>query len=84
MGKTVPAYRWALEDEIANWKNFVKALPSNEDKQAFEEMMDLCRVFASECSNATKPIIFEPMVMAILLGQQKKIRQLEKKLCLQE
>jgi hypothetical protein len=73
MGQTVLDHRWALEDEIAIWRDFRKALPSDKDKQAFEEMMDLCRVFASESSNATKPIIFEPMVIAILLGQQKKI-----------
>ena len=80
MGKTVPAYRWALEDEIARWKGFKKALPSEEDREAFEEMMDLCRVYASESSNAANPIVFEPMVMSILLGQQKRILALEKKL----
>ncbi len=59
MGKTVPAYRMALEFEIDTWKRFRKML-SDEDNQAFEELMDLCRRFASESSNATKPIIFEP------------------------
>ena len=82
MGKTVPAYRWALESEIDTWKGFRNALASDEDKQAFDQMLDLCRIFAMASSNATNPIIFEPMVMAILLGQQKKIRQLEKNLSL--
>jgi hypothetical protein len=80
MGKTVPAYRMALEFEIVTWRGFRKALTSDEDKQAFEELMDLCRMFASESSNATKPIIFEPMAMSILLGHQKKIRKLERRL----
>jgi hypothetical protein len=80
MGKTVPAYRWALEDEIATWKGFRKALTSDEDREAFEELMDICRVYASESSNATNPIIFEPMVVSILLGHQKKLRKLESKL----
>jgi len=80
MGKTVPAYRMALEFEIDTWKGFRKALISDEDKQAFEEIMDLCRMFASESSNATKPIIFEPMAMSILLGHQKKIKKLERRL----
>ena len=75
MGKTVPAYRWALEDEIATWKGFRKALPSDEDREAFEELMDLCRVFASESSNATNPIVFEPMVISSV--GQKKLRELE-------
>jgi hypothetical protein len=79
LGKTVPAYRFALEYEIDRWKGFRKVL-SNEDKEAFEAMMDLCRIFATESSNATNPIIFEPMVVSILLGQQKKILRLEKRL----
>ena len=40
----------------------------------------MCRTYASESSCATNPIVFEPMVMSILLFQQKRIRQLEKEL----
>jgi hypothetical protein len=57
MGKTVPAYRWALEDEIATWKGFRKALPSDEDRETFEELMDMCRTYASEAGNATNPFL---------------------------
>jgi hypothetical protein len=80
MGKTVPSYRWALEDEIGKWKNFRDALESEEGRQAFDQMMDMCRSNGMASSNATNPIIFEPMVMSILLAQQKKLRELEYKL----
>ena len=79
MGKTVESYRMALEDEISRWKGFEKALRI-EDKQAFDALMDACRSYASAGSNATNPILFEPMVMSILLSQQRKISQLEKAL----
>jgi hypothetical protein len=79
MGKTVESYRMALEDEIRRWDGFAKALRS-EDRIAFEELMDACRVSASAGSNATQPVIFEPMVMSILLFQQKKLCRLEKEL----
>jgi hypothetical protein len=79
MGKTVESYRMALEDEISRWKGFEKALRV-EDKEAFEALMDACRNFASAGSNATQPILFEPMVMSILTSQQKQIRRLEKAL----
>jgi hypothetical protein len=69
----------ALEDEIRRWNGFAKALRT-EDKEAFEAIMDACRLFASAGSNATQPILFEPMVMSILLFQQKKLHQLEKAL----
>ena len=53
---------------------------SEEEREAFDELMDMCRKYASESSCATNPIIFEPMTMSILLAQQKKINELEKKL----
>jgi hypothetical protein len=79
MGKTVESYRMALEDEIHRWSGFQKALRT-EDRQAFEALMDACRNFASAGSNATNPILFEPMVISILLSQQVKITRLEKAL----
>ena len=79
MGRTVESYRMAIEDEMRRWKGFAKALRA-EDREAFEAIMDACRLYASAGSNATQPILFEPMVMSILLFQQKKIRRLEKAL----
>jgi hypothetical protein len=79
MGKTVESYRMALEDEISRWNGFSKALRV-EDKEAFDELMDACRSLASAGSNSTQPILFEPMVISILLFQQKKLQRLEKKL----
>ena len=79
MGKTVESYRMALEDEISRWDGFEKALRL-EDKVAFDALMDACRSLASAESNATMPVFFEPMVMSILLAQQKKISRLEKAL----
>lgn len=79
MGKTVESYRMALEDEIHRWSGFEKALRL-QDKEAFDALMDACRNFASAGSNATMPILFEPMVMSILLSLQKKISRLEKAL----
>jgi hypothetical protein len=42
--------------------------------------MDMCRNLASAGSCAANPIIFEPMMMSIMLAQQKKLRELEDKL----
>ncbi len=64
MGKTVPAYRMALESEIGRWSGFARAL-RKEDKEAFDELMDMCRNYPSENSMATNPIIFEHMVISI-------------------
>ena len=79
MGKTVESYRMAIEDEIRRWNGFAKALRT-EDREAFEALMDACRNYASAGSNATQPVLFEPMVLSILVSQQKQISRLQKAL----
>ena len=79
MSENVESYKTALEQEISRWNGFARAL-RKEDREAFEELMDMCRSYASESSNATNPIVFEPMVMSIILVQQQKMRELNYKL----
>ena len=79
VGKTVESFRIALEGEINRWSGFARAL-RKPDREAFDELMDMCRSYASESSNATNPILFESMVMLIMLAQEKKLRSLEYKL----
>ena len=75
--KTVESYRMALESEISRWNGFARVL-RKPDREAFDELMDMCRINAIAAGNACNPIVFEPMVMSILLGQQKKLRKLER------
>jgi hypothetical protein len=79
VGKTVESYRMAVEDEIRRWNGFAKAL-RKEDKVAFDILMDACRSYASAASNATQPVLFEPMIMSMLVSQQIRLQKLEKKL----
>ena len=79
MGKTVESYRIALDTEIQTWNGFAKALRSD-DREVFERMTDACRNHASAGSNATRPEVFESMVMSILLEQQKTLMRLEREL----
>ncbi len=57
----------ALEGEISRWNGFAIAL-CKDYREAFEELMDMCRGYDSEAGNVTNPILFEPMVMSILLA----------------
>ena len=77
MGKTVPSYRVALEHEIQRWNGFARAL-RKDDREAFNQLMDICKNYASAASCATRPVLFEAMAMTILLDQQKTINQLNK------
>jgi DNA polymerase-2 len=75
MGKMVESYRLALNTEIQTWSGFFKALRID-DREAFEQMTDAWRNHASAGSNATRPEMFEPMVLSILLEQQKRYKKL--------
>jgi len=79
MGRTVPSYRQALENEIERWKGFRKGL-RKKDAEAFDRMMDACRLFASAGSMATRPVLLEAMFMSILLHQEKDITEIREKL----
>ena len=79
MGRTVVSYRQALEGEIAKWEGFRKALRA-EDSEAFDKMMNACRLHASAGSMATRPVLFEAMMMSILLDQEKRIAEIKKRL----
>lgn len=79
MGKTVESYRMALDHEAQRWSSFARAL-RKEDRDTFEQLIDICRNYASAGSNATRPVLFEPMVLSILLDQQKTLNRLKKDL----
>ncbi len=79
MGKAVVSFWVALEDEINRWSGFERAL-RKPDREAFDELICAFRSFASECSNANNPLVFESMVLSILLDRQKRILALEKEL----
>jgi len=75
----VPSYRQALECEVERWKGFRKALRKS-DREAFDDMMNACRKYASAGGMATRPVLFEAMLMSILLAQQKSLQEIRKEL----
>ncbi len=79
MGRTVPSYRQALEREIKRWKGFRRGL-REKDAEAFDRIMNACRMFASAGSMATRSILLETMFMSILLHQEKVLAEMRERL----
>jgi len=79
MGRTVASYRQALETEIAKWEGFKKALRIT-DAEAFDQIMNSCRMHASAGSMATRPILLEAMFMSILLSQEREMAEIREKI----
>ena len=76
MGRTIPTFTRYLEDELASWAAFRRALPK-EDREAFDQLFRYAKCHIAEASCATRPIPFDALVMAILVEQQKEIRRLK-------
>jgi hypothetical protein len=79
MGRTVPTFRAALEDAIEKWDGYRRALKQG-DQEAFDRMMDACRLHSSASGQATRPEPLEAMFMSILLEHQRKLEALEAEL----
>jgi hypothetical protein len=79
MGRTVPSYRIAIEQELSTWKSFRDAL-RKEDRELFDSLADQCRLFASAGGMAVRPIVLDSMFMCILLGHQRMISQLSERI----
>jgi hypothetical protein len=79
LGRTVPTFRAALEDAIKRWDGYRKALRRDE-REAFDRMLDSCRLHASAGGHAVRPDPLEAMFMSILLEHQRRLDSLEAKM----
>jgi hypothetical protein len=77
MGRTIPSYRMALETEIETWKPFGEALRIDE-RQLFDDLMDLARERASAGGASVRYVITEAMFMTLIFQHHRLIKQLEK------
>jgi len=66
-----------LEEELKRWKRFQDVLRI-EDRPIFEEMMDLCRRYASEAGNLASPSKTEAMILTILFAHHKTLKELRR------
>jgi hypothetical protein len=69
--------------EIGRWEGFRRALRGR-DVEAFDDMMNACRVHASAGGMAVRPFVTEAVFMSILLEQQRELMELKENLSLLE
>jgi hypothetical protein len=62
-----------LTKEIESWKGFVNNLSSKEDRELFEKMQNDCYKYAAAINAKGEPFPAEPLIMALLLAQDKVI-----------
>jgi uncharacterized membrane protein len=75
MGRTVPTFNMFLNEEIAGWSGFRRALRA-EDRLVFDRLFVFARQHMAEAAAAARPVPFDAMVMSVLLEQQKELERL--------
>ena len=78
MGRTVPSFRPALENEIESWKNFKRAVWP-EEQMIFNKLMNYARIHADAGSMSARPMLSEVLFISFAVEQEKKIEMLEER-----
>ena len=74
MGRTLPSFRIAEAQELAEWKSYRRALPKK-DRAAFDSMLSSARLYTSASSAAVRTSKFEGVVMAVVFDLYKGLAQ---------
>jgi len=75
MGRTIPSFRIALEQEIATWSAYRRSLGVTA-REALDSMFGKARTYCSASSNAVRPVRFQGMLMALIFDHEKRIESL--------
>jgi hypothetical protein len=75
MGRTVPSFRIALEQEVASWSQYRRSLGA-ESREALDRMFNRARTCCSSSSNAVRPVKFDGMFMAMAFDHTRRIEDL--------
>ena len=66
-----------LTKEIEAWHGFIDKLPSDDDKAIFTKLLNDCYKYAVAINSHDHPFPAEPLIMSLLLSQNKLINQLK-------
>jgi hypothetical protein len=78
VGRTLPTFNTYLEQEIAQWAAYRRAL-RREDKPAFDRLFALAKRHMAEAAFVARPIPFDAVLISVLLEQQKALEWLERR-----
>ena len=62
-----------LTKGIESWTGFADSLPAEEDRNRFKKMLNECYKYSVAINDKGEPFPAEPLIMALLLLQQKMI-----------
>jgi hypothetical protein len=79
MGKTLPPFSQLIEQEGRQWAPFKRALPKA-DQATFDRLFDCTKQQVQAGVYASRPWVFETIIMAVLLEHEKLLEQVRMRL----
>ena len=76
MGRTLPSFRIALDQEIKSWTNYRRGLRI-EDREYFDNVMRYARIHSDAGSLAARMLLSENVFLSALIEQDKRIVELK-------
>jgi hypothetical protein len=77
MGRTVPTFRQLVDDAIARWAKFRRAL-RREDQQYFDRLFRRVRSYTQAATYQASDNPMEAILLSIALDQEKRLDALER------
>lgn len=75
MGRTIPSFRLALDEEKSEWENYRKHLDRSERKD-FDDMFAIPRLYISACSGAVSLVRIHPIFISIIFHHYKELMEI--------
>ncbi len=76
MGRTVPTFRQLIDDAIAHWAKFRRAL-RREDQEYFDRLFRRVRTYTQAATYQANDNPMEAILLSIALDQEKRLDALE-------
>jgi uncharacterized small protein (DUF1192 family) len=76
LGRTLPSFRIALDQEINSWTNYRRGLRI-EDREYFDNIMRYARIHSDAGSLAARMLLSENVFLSALIEQDKRIVELK-------
>jgi hypothetical protein len=75
LGRTIPSFRLALDEEKSEWENYRKYLDRSERKD-FDDMFAIPRLYISACSGAVNLVRIHPIFISIIFHHYKELMEI--------
>src|ERR1700688_4342542 len=77
MGRTVPTFRQLIDDAIARWSKFRRAL-RREDQEYFDRLFRRVRTYTQAATYQASDNPMEAILLSIAIDQEKRLDALER------